>query len=68
VTTAENELRLAEQTITYAMRKVDQLQTTLRWLPQSVVAAQQHLATLDAQLSYSVIGANLRSDHGSIST
>ncbi|MEP6568633.1 MAG: efflux RND transporter periplasmic adaptor subunit [Acidobacteriota bacterium] len=54
-TTAENELRLAEQTVdlrTKSLNPNDRALATAR-----VQAAQQHVATLDAQLSYAVIRA-----------
>ncbi|HEX7530104.1 MAG TPA: efflux RND transporter periplasmic adaptor subunit [Pyrinomonadaceae bacterium] len=51
--TAENELRLAEQTITL---RATSLNPNDRALAAAKVAqAQQHLATLDAQLSYATI-------------
>jgi HlyD family secretion protein len=53
LTTAENELRLAEQTITL---RATSLNPNDRALAAARVAqAQQHLATLDAQLSYATI-------------
>src|SRR5438309_5097764 len=53
--TAENELRLAEQTITL---RATSLNPNDRALAAAKVAqAQQHLATLDAQLSYATIRA-----------
>lgn len=55
LTTAENELRLAEQT---ARLRVASLNPNDRNLAAARVAgAQQHLATLDAQLSYATIRA-----------
>ncbi len=55
LTTAEDELRLAQQTI--ALRRKS-LNPNDRALAASKVAqAQQHLATLDAQLSYATIRA-----------
>ena len=55
LTTAENELRLAEQTITL---RATSLNPNDRALAAAKVAqAQQHLATLDAQLSYATIRA-----------
>jgi RND family efflux transporter MFP subunit len=55
LTTAENELRLAEQTVTL---RVTSLNPNDRALAAARVAqAQQHLATLDAQLSYATIRA-----------
>jgi len=54
-TTAENELRLAEQTLvlrTKALNPNDRALAAAR-----VQAAQQHVATLDAQLSYATIRA-----------
>jgi len=55
LTTAENELRLAEQTIVLRTRSINPNDTALA--AAKVAAAQQHLATLDAQLSYTVIRA-----------
>ena len=55
VTTAENELRLAEQTIALRTKSINPNDAALA--AAKVAAAQQHLATLDAQLSYSVIRA-----------
>jgi multidrug efflux pump subunit AcrA (membrane-fusion protein) len=55
LTTAENELRLAEQTV---MLRATSLNPNDRALAAARVAqAQQHLATLDAQLSYATIRA-----------
>jgi HlyD family secretion protein len=55
LTTAENELRLAEQTI---VLRATSLNPNDRALAAARVAqAQQHLATLDAQLSYATIRA-----------
>jgi HlyD family secretion protein len=55
LTTAENELRLAEQTITL---RATSLNPNDRALAAAKVAqAQQHLATLDAELSYATIRA-----------
>ncbi|HEV7746075.1 MAG TPA: efflux RND transporter periplasmic adaptor subunit [Pyrinomonadaceae bacterium] len=55
LTTAENELRLAEQT---AKLRATALNPNDRALAAArVQAAQQHLATLDAQLSYATIRA-----------
>jgi multidrug efflux pump subunit AcrA (membrane-fusion protein) len=55
LTTAENELRLAEQTISL---RATSLNPNDRALAAARVAqAQQHLATLDAQLSYATIRA-----------
>jgi HlyD family secretion protein len=55
LTTAENELLLAEQTITL---RATSLNPNDRALAAAKVAqAQQHLATLDAQLSYATIRA-----------
>ncbi len=55
LTTAENELRLAEQTITL---RATSLNPNDRALAAAKVAqAQQHLATLDAQLGYATIRA-----------
>jgi multidrug efflux pump subunit AcrA (membrane-fusion protein) len=55
LTTAENELRLAEQTIVLRTTSINPNDTALA--AAKVAAAQQHLATLDAQLSYTVIRA-----------
>ena len=55
LTTAENELRLAEQTIVLRTRSINPNDIALAGA--KVAAAQQHLATLDAQLSYTVIRA-----------
>jgi HlyD family secretion protein len=55
LTTAENELRLAEQTIALRTRSINPNDIALA--AAKVAAAQQHLATLDAQLSYTVIRA-----------
>ncbi|HEY8227916.1 MAG TPA: efflux RND transporter periplasmic adaptor subunit [Pyrinomonadaceae bacterium] len=55
LTTAENELRLAERTITLRTRSMNPNDVALA--NAKVAAAQQHLATLDAQLSYTVIRA-----------
>jgi multidrug efflux pump subunit AcrA (membrane-fusion protein) len=55
LTTAENELRLAEQTVTLRTRSLNPNDIALA--AAKVAQAQQHLATLDAQLSYSVIRA-----------
>jgi len=55
LTTAENELRLAEQTVVLRLKSLnpnDRATAAAR-----VQAAQQHLATLDAQLSYATIRA-----------
>ncbi|MDX6306689.1 MAG: hypothetical protein QOI77_3658, partial [Blastocatellia bacterium] len=55
LTTAENELRLAEQTVTL---RTTSLNPNDRALAAARTAqAQQHLATLDAQLSYATIRA-----------
>src|SRR6266478_3099100 len=55
LTTDENELRLAEQTVTL---RATSLNPNDRALAAARVAqAQQHLATLDAQLSYATIRA-----------
>ena len=55
LTTAENELRLAEQTVTL---RATSLNPNDRALAAARVAqAQQHLATLDAQLGYATIRA-----------
>ncbi|MEA2205729.1 MAG: hypothetical protein QOE77_2505 [Blastocatellia bacterium] len=53
--TAENELRLAEQTVVLRMKAINPNDIALG--NAKVAAAQQHLATLDAQLSYTVIRA-----------
>lgn len=53
LTTAENELRLAEQTVALRLKSLNPNDRALA--AARVQAAQQHLATLDAQLSYSVI-------------
>ena len=55
LTTAENELHLAEQTI--ALRTKSLNPNDIALAAAKVAQAQQHLATLDAQLSYSVIRA-----------
>ena len=55
LTTAENELRLAEQTI--ALRATSLNPNDRALAAARVAAAQQHLATLDAQLSYATIRA-----------
>jgi len=55
LTTAENELRLAEQTVTLRTKSLNPNDIALA--AAKVAQAQQHLATLDAQLSYSVIRA-----------
>ncbi len=55
LTTAENELRLAEQTIVLRTRSINPNDIALA--AAKVAAAQQRLATLDAQLSYTVIRA-----------
>jgi HlyD family secretion protein len=55
LTTAESELRLAEQTI--ALRTKSLNPNDIAMAAAKVAQAQQHLATLDAQLSYSVIRA-----------
>ena len=54
-TTAENELRLAEQTVTLRLKSLNPNDRALA--AARVQAAQQRVATLDAQLSYSVIRA-----------
>lgn len=53
LTTAENELRLAEQTVALRLKSLNPNDRALA--AAKVQAAQQHLATLDAQLSYAVI-------------
>jgi multidrug efflux pump subunit AcrA (membrane-fusion protein) len=55
LTTAENELRLAEQTVVLRTRSINPNDIALA--NARVAAAQQHLATFDAQLSYTVIRA-----------
>ncbi len=55
VTTAENELRLAEQMVTLRTRSLNPNDRALA--AARVAQAQQHLATLDAQLSYATIRA-----------
>ena len=55
LTTAENELRLAEQTI--ALRTTSLNPNDRALAAARVTQAQQHLATLDAQLSYATIRA-----------
>jgi len=55
LTTAENELRLAEQTITLRMKSINPNDRALA--AAKVAQAEQHLATLDAQLSYTIIRA-----------
>lgn len=54
-TTAENELRLAEQTVTLRTRSINPNDRALA--SARVQAAQQRVATLDAQLSYATIRA-----------
>ena len=53
LTTAENELRLAEQTVTLRAASLNPNDRALA--AAKVAAAQQHLATLDAQLGYATI-------------
>jgi multidrug efflux pump subunit AcrA (membrane-fusion protein) len=55
LTTAENELRLAEQTVVLRMKSLNPNDRALA--SARVQAAQQHVATLDAQLSYATIRA-----------
>jgi HlyD family secretion protein len=55
LTTAENELRLAEQTIVLRTKSINPNDRALA--AARVQAAQQRLATLDAQLSYATIRA-----------
>ena len=55
LTTAENELRLADQTVVLRTKSINPNDIALA--AAKVAAAQQHLATLDAQLSYTVIRA-----------
>jgi HlyD family secretion protein len=55
LTTAENELHLAEQTIVLRTKSINPNDISLA--AAKVAAAQQHLAMLDAQLSYTVIRA-----------
>jgi len=57
LTTAEDELRLQEQTVTLRGRSLNPNDRTLA--AAKTTAAQQHLATLDAQLSYATIRAPL---------
>jgi multidrug efflux pump subunit AcrA (membrane-fusion protein) len=53
LTTAENELRLQEQTVTLRTRSLNPNDRALA--SARTAEAQQHLATLDAQLSYATI-------------
>ena len=55
LTTAENELRLAEQTVALRAKSLNPNDRALA--AARVQQAQQHLATLDAQLSYATIRA-----------
>jgi HlyD family secretion protein len=55
LTTAENELRLAEQTLALRRKSLNPNDRALA--AAKVTEAQQHLATLDAQLSYATIRA-----------
>jgi multidrug efflux pump subunit AcrA (membrane-fusion protein) len=55
LTTAEDELRLAEQTIVLRAKSLNPNDRALA--AAKVAQAQQHLATLDAQLSYATIRA-----------
>lgn len=55
LTTAENELLLAEQTVSLRIKSLNPNDIALA--AAKVAQAQQHLATLDAQLSYAVIRA-----------
>ena len=55
LTTAENELRLAEQTVVLRTKSLNPNDRALA--AARVQAAQQHVATLDAQLSYATIRA-----------
>ncbi len=55
LTTAENELRLAEQTVTLRTKAINPNDRALA--AARVQAAQQRVATLDAQLSYATIRA-----------
>jgi multidrug efflux pump subunit AcrA (membrane-fusion protein) len=55
LTTAENELHLAEETIVLRTKALNPNDVALA--AAKVAQAQQHLATLDAQLSYSIIRA-----------
>lgn len=55
VTTAEDELRLAEQTVALRTRSLNPNDRALA--AARVAQAQQHVATLDAQLSYATIRA-----------
>jgi multidrug efflux pump subunit AcrA (membrane-fusion protein) len=55
LTTAENELRLAEQTVTLRTKSLNPNDRALA--AAKVAQAEQHLATLDAQLGYATIRA-----------
>ena len=55
LTTAEGELRLAEQNVTLRTRSLNPNDRALA--AARVAQAQQHLATLDAQLSYATVRA-----------
>jgi RND family efflux transporter MFP subunit len=55
LTTAEDELRLAEQTVVLRTKAINPNDRALA--AARVAQAQQHLATLDAQLSYATIRA-----------
>lgn len=55
LTTAENELRLAEQTVTLRTTSLNPNDRALA--AAKTAGAQQHLATLDAQLGYATIRA-----------
>jgi HlyD family secretion protein len=55
LTTAENELRLAEETVTLRIKSINPNDRALA--AARVQAAQQRLATLDAQLSYATVRA-----------
>jgi len=55
LTTAENELRLAEQTVSLRLKSLNPNDRALA--SARVQAAQQRVATLDAQLSYATIRA-----------
>jgi multidrug efflux pump subunit AcrA (membrane-fusion protein) len=57
LTTAENDLRLAEQTIALRTKAINPNDRALA--ASRVEQAQQHVATLDAQLSYAIIRAPL---------
>src|SRR5205807_10552879 len=56
-TTAEDELRLQEQTVALRARSLNPNDRALA--AAKVAEAQQHLATLDAQLSYATIRSTI---------